>query len=60
LQIGDVVDVRLRTQDGYKWFKGKIHQVVDGLCWVLYDDGDLFADYFDNREGSVQWKRITS
>lgn len=55
----DRVRVRLRTQEGYQWFDGNIHTVVDdGICWVKYDDGDLLADYYDNREGSVKWKRI--
>lgn len=51
-------DVRVSTQEGFQWFDGSIHTVVDdGKCWVEYDDGDLLADYFDNREGSVKWKR---
>lgn len=59
LKFGDRVYVRIRTQEGFQWFQGSVHAVIDeGLCWIKYDDGDLFADYFDNREGSVKWKRI--
>lgn len=62
LSRGDRIEVRMRTDEGmYEWFAGEVLETDEKKEWcrVRYeDDGEVWRDFFDGREGSVLWRRI--
>lgn len=56
LKIGDIVEIRVMTMDGVKWFRGEVRQFTADMA-LLIDAQTGEGTWFPNELGN--WRRVT-